>query len=247
MPKIPKLTNRGPAGLYSKLPEQSSQNGEDNSSSGIQKGKNEEERKKAFVARLLAKHPDAAQSKISEKLLLLAVAVDSLVPDPMNARIHPERNMEAIMESLASFGQMSTITVRRQNMTVMKGNGTLEAAKRLGWTHIAANVIDMTDQTAIGYAIADNRTAELARWDFKTMAVLSELLLESEHSAIGWSKAELTVLRNEFFVPLQESEDQSQSLTERWAIMVSCKGEAEQLKTLTNLTELGYDCRVLTW
>ncbi len=59
-----------------------------------------------------------------------------------------------------------------QGMVVRAGNATLDAAKQLGWTHLAAVVVDEGDVTATAYAIADNRTAELARWDESALAEL---------------------------------------------------------------------------
>lgn len=125
----------------------------------------------------------------------LVVEIESLTLDPMNARIHPEKNMEAIRQSLAQYGQVHPIVIRRQTMIIMAGNGRLEAAKQLGWTEIAAVLVDMTDAEAAGYSLADNRTAELAKWDFEIVAKLDRLIQEQNHDMIGWSADELEILR----------------------------------------------------
>jgi hypothetical protein len=149
----------------------------------------------SFLASVLARHPDAERSKIAASLAGMTVPIASLTPDPSNARVHPERNMRAIMESLAAFGQVKPIVVRAEGMVVMAGNGGLEAAKRLGWTEIAASVVEMDDATAAAYGLADNRTAELATWDFATVARLERLIQEAGGEAIGWSQDELAALR----------------------------------------------------
>ena len=82
--------------------------------------------------------------------------------DPANARKHPERNLEVIKSSLRDFGQRKPIIVRRDGMIVEAGNGTLAAAKALGWTQIAAVVVDDDALTATRFGIVDNRSAELA-------------------------------------------------------------------------------------
>ena len=41
---------------------------------------------------------------IHESLRHLAVPIDSLTPDPVNARLHDERNITTIMGSLKEFG-----------------------------------------------------------------------------------------------------------------------------------------------
>lgn len=113
-------------------------------------------------------------SKIIEKLQHLAVPIEALVPDPANPRQHPERNIEAIKASLLRFGQRQPLVVQKEGMIVRAGNGRLEAAKALGWTEIAAVVIEEDDITATAYAIADNRTSDLADWDH---VALSDLLV----------------------------------------------------------------------
>ncbi len=63
------------------------------------------------------------------------VAVASLAFDPANARKHDEANLKAIAGSLNLFGQRKPIVVTKAGV-VVAGNGTLEAAKSLGWTEI---------------------------------------------------------------------------------------------------------------
>jgi DNA modification methylase len=110
--------------------------------------------------------------KIDPALESFAVPIASLSFDPANARKHDRRNLDAIKGSLAMFGQVKPIVVRRDGMIVLAGNGTLEAAKELGWTRIAANIKDLDTATATAFAIADNRTAELAKWDEDTLGTL---------------------------------------------------------------------------
>lgn len=135
-------------------------------------------------------------TNIAEPLRSLAVPVAGLNADPANARLHPDRNLAAIEASLRVYGQRKPLVVRREGMVVEAGNGTLEAAKRLGWTHIAAVLVDDDPITATGFAIADNRTAELAAWDEAALGrLLSELQAEEvDVEALGWTDAELEQL-----------------------------------------------------
>lgn len=99
------------------------------------------------------------------------VAVSELTPDPDNARKHDNANLEAIAGSLEQFGQRKPIVVTSKNV-VVAGNGTLQAAKSLGWTEIdvVRTPADWTTDQAKAFALADNRTAELAEWDGEVMA-----------------------------------------------------------------------------
>ena len=40
-------------------------------------------------------------------------SLETLKEDPQNARVHPDRNMKAIMESLKTFGQVEPLVVRQ--------------------------------------------------------------------------------------------------------------------------------------
>ena len=102
---------------------------------------------------------------IVEPLQHLAVLISDLTPDPANPRVHSDKNLSAIKNSLKRFGQRKPITVRREGMIVTAGNGTLQCARLLGWTHIAAVILDDDSMTAAAWGVSDNRTGELAGWD----------------------------------------------------------------------------------
>lgn len=133
---------------------------------------------------------------ITEALRPLALPIAQITLDPANARLHPERNLGAIEASLRLYGQRKPIVVRRDGMVVEAGNGTLVAARKLGWTHVAAVVVDDDPITATGYAISDNRTAELAGWDDEVLGrLLKELKTEDvDLASLGWDDDDLTRL-----------------------------------------------------
>lgn len=82
--------------------------------------------------------------------------------------------------------------VNRRTGLVEAGNGTLQAALSLGWTHVAALYVDDDPTAAAGFSIADNRLPESfaaatgvvliaisLAWHSQWFA--STLLLESRH------------------------------------------------------------------
>ena len=121
------------------------------------------------------------------------IQVSSLNSDPANARKHSDRNIDAIKSSLARFGQQKPIVVDANNV-VRAGNGTLEAAKALGWEEISIVRSDLIGPEMTAFAIADNRTAELAEWDYEILGqVLGALEGDEEGRAseLGWAEHEL--------------------------------------------------------
>ena len=115
---------------------------------------------------------------------IIKIPIDSLIPDPNNAREHDQKNLDAIKGSLTKFGLQKPIVIDDKNV-VIAGNGTLESAKALGWTEIdcvRSDLKTMTEKTA--FALADNRTAELANWDMEVLG--KELLsLQDDDFDIG--------------------------------------------------------------
>lgn len=135
---------------------------------------------------------------IVDALKPLATPVENLSPDPSNAR---RGDMSAVRRSLNVFGQRKPIVVKRTGSNaagqptgiVIAGNTTLAAASDLGWSEVAAVFVDDDATTAAAYALADNRTAELARWDTDQLAAtLKELSADGvDLGDLGWSDADL--------------------------------------------------------
>ena len=131
---------------------------------------------------------------IADPLQSLKVSIDTLTLDPANARKHGTKNLDAIKASLHAFGQRKPIVVQRKGMIVRAGNGTLEAAKALGWSHLAAVIIDEDNATASQFAIADNRTAELAEWDDETLASLLDVMEPADREALAFDEDDMREL-----------------------------------------------------
>lgn len=106
----------------------------------------------------------------TQNLKVERVSISSLRKDPNNARKHSQRNIDAIAGSLSTFGQRRPLVVWGD--VVIAGNGTMEAADSLGWKEIEITRVpnDWDEDRARAYALADNRTAELAEWDTDVLA-----------------------------------------------------------------------------
>jgi len=119
-------------------------------------------------------------------------SVDELSADPRNAREHDERSITAIMELLKRFGQRKNIVVDADGV-VKAGNGTLEAARRLGWTHIVAGPAPKKKAESNAYALGDNRSAELSSWDQIVLESYASELGEG-FEGLGWSPDEISTM-----------------------------------------------------
>ena len=121
------------------------------------------------------------------------IQIKELLPDPANARLHSAKNIEAIKASLRRFGQQKPIVIDADNI-VRAGNGTLVAATALGWEEIECVRSELTGTEMTAFAIADNRSAELAEWDYEVLGQVLAALQEEEPERgveLGWAEHEL--------------------------------------------------------
>ncbi len=117
----------------------------------------------------------ALKENIIEALWPLAVEIDLPHPDPVNTRT--DHAIDRIGGSLTQYKQRKPIIVNRsESNKIEAGNGTWLAAKRLGWTHIAAVFVEDDPMTAAGYGIADNRLSELSTWDPENLKMVLDAM-----------------------------------------------------------------------
>jgi hypothetical protein len=109
----------------------------------------------------------------------LLVEIDSLNLDQANAR--EGHDVEGIAASLREFGQRTPlVALSNGSGRVLKGNGTLKAARKLGWTHVAAILVEDDSTTATRYAIADNRLGDKSHFSLDALGKLLDSLDEPE-------------------------------------------------------------------
>lgn len=122
----------------------------------------------------------SAVKKPKNSYSIEVIPIDQLIEDKDNARKHTDKNISTIVASLQRFGQQKPIVIDQHNV-VRAGNGSLQAAKKLGWQTIACYRSELTGAELKAYAVADNRTAELAEWDDEILrSTLESIRLEDE-------------------------------------------------------------------
>ena len=169
------------------------------------------------------------------------VEISSLVFDPDNARQHDEININAIKGSLKSFEQQKPIVVGQGNV-VLAGNGTLQSAIALGWTHIDIVRSKLVGRKATAFAAADNHTSDLARWN---EAMLGKTLQDlREH---GFDLNELGFDISSLDGPVPTTDDTgddddtvSEPIEKPLTLLISCKDEDEQQMLFLELRDRGF-------
>lgn len=104
------------------------------------------------------------------------VPITGLKAHPKNPRVG---NVEVIMDSLKTNGQYKSIVVNRRDSTILAGTHTWKAARKLGWSHISVNYVDVPEDRALEIVLTDNRAADGGMTDeqgaFALLATLPDL------------------------------------------------------------------------
>ena len=168
------------------------------------------------------------------------LSLDVLMPYENNPRIN-ERAVEAVANSIKEFGFNVPVIVDKNNV-IVAGHTRYEASKKLGLEAIPCYRIEnLTDEQIKAYRLADNKTAELATWDFsKLEQELSEL--EIDMGDFGF----MTDFETDEFEAIFEDDgiDAESHKPKKYKVVITFDvlDEAEELQK--ELAEKGYNCEV---
>ena len=137
-------------------------------------------------------------SSSSTTLEVTYLPVTTLKPHPRNPRVHTDRQVHQIAQSIEAFGFNVPILVDdKQN--VVAGHGRLLAARKLGWSTVPViKLTHLTESQYKAFLIADNKLTENGAWDERLLGeqlkVLSELELDFDLEVTGFEMAEIDLL-----------------------------------------------------
>lgn len=120
---------------------------------------------------------------------IIDIAVKDIREYENNPR-HNEKAIEAVRDSIASFGFRVPI-VLDENHVIIAGHTRLRAAEALGMDKVPCIIAnDLTPEKVRAYRLADNKTAELAEWDMEKLErELAELTaFDVDMSAFGFDE-----------------------------------------------------------
>lgn len=98
-------------------------------------------------------------------MLVRAMNITQIRPYDKNAKKHPKKQVEQVAASIKEFGFNQPIVVDKQGVIIV-GHGRYEAAKLLGMTDVPVMEVDLTEDQAKAYRLADNKLNE-SEWDMK--------------------------------------------------------------------------------
>jgi hypothetical protein len=199
---------------------------------------------------------------------LEAMRIDALVPALHNPKKH---DIDSLRASVARFGFTSPPEMDERTGRLVVGHGRvqllqLDMAAKLPvpegievdedgtWkVYVLRGWSSANDTEAQAYLIANNRQAELGGLEQKELApLLLEELTEVPDgdglAAIGFTVDDTVDILKSLLPPSNRSrggQDQSDELSDSYAVVVTCADETEQLELIERLSADGLECRAL--
>ena len=128
---------------------------------------------------------------------IVNMKITDIRPYEKNPR-HNDSAVEAVARSIKEFGWQQPIVVDK-DMVVIVGHTRLKAAEQLGLTEVPVVVADhLTPEQVQAYRIADNKTGEIAEWDYALLPMELKDLQNADFdlSVLGFDTDELDKLLN---------------------------------------------------
>ena len=111
--------------------------------------------------------------------------IDEIKPYENNPR-NNDAAVEAVANSIKEFGWQQPIVVDK-DMVIIVGHTRYRAAKMLGLKEVPVAIAsNLSDEQVRAYRLADNKTGELAEWDFKLLDTELQDILDIDMSDFGF-------------------------------------------------------------
>jgi len=169
--------------------------------------------------------------------------IDKLIPYVNNARTHSDEQVAQIAASIREFGFCNPVLVDKEN-NVIAGHGRLLAARKLEMDAVPTIRLEhLTEAQRKAYVLADNKLALNAGWDDELLKIeLGELMdMDFEVDLLGFSDEEMKKLFKDVDEKIKDESFESQ-----FSIIIDCSDESEQEMVYDQLTQEGYQCRVVS-
>lgn len=148
---------------------------------------------------------------LRSKITLMALT--DITPYENNPR-NNEEAVEKVANSIKEFGFNQPIVVDKDNVIIV-GHTRYLAAHELGLTEAPVIVAgNLSDEQARAYRLADNKTGELAGWDFEKLALELEQIEDINMSDFGFVEgSDLDINDDDFLSDNQIKEKEPKKIT----------------------------------
>lgn len=154
--------------------------------------------------------------------------------------------VDATANSIKRFGWQQPIVVDNDGV-IVAGHTRYKAAKKLGLKHVPVvqavhgDGTPLTDEEIKAYRLADNKTGELADWNFDMLNDELDEIRDIDMSQFGFDDSDKEI-NDEADV---DSIDLSDNVEEKFELKVECQDEKSLEDLYDRLQKEGYTCNIL--
>lgn len=173
-------------------------------------------------------------ARTDQKLALKYRRISSLELNPNNPRLHSDKQIRQIAESILAFGFNVPVLVDFQGK-VIAGHGRVLACQQLGIEEVPTIMLEtLTEMQARAFMIADNKLTENSEWDQQLLAEQFKILADFDFSVeiTGFEMAEVDTILENVSPPSNGEEEPADELPEQTnKVQVSQPDDLWQLGT----------------
>ena len=127
-----------------------------------------------------------------KNMTIVMKSVAEIRPYENNPR-HNASAVDAVANSIREFGWKQPLVVDKDNVIVV-GHTRFLAAKKLGMTEVPCLIADdLAEEQIKSYRLADNKTNELATWDFEKLKAELEGISDIDMTQFGFEELEASL------------------------------------------------------
>ena len=173
------------------------------------------------------------QKPPNSRLTIQHRPLETLRLDPLNPRVHSQKQMAQVAESIRAFGFNVPVLIDDDN-NVIAGHGRLLACKQLGMTEIPTICLThLSPEQIRAFIIADNKLTENSIWNEillgEQLKSLSEIDLNFSLEATGFEMGEIDILIEGLSQPGDVVRDSADIIPDQGEVAVSSPGDCWQL------------------
>lgn len=162
-----------------------------------------------------------------------------LHPYKNNPRIN-DKAADMVAKSIEQYGFKVPLVITEDG-EIICGHTRYKAAQILGLNKVPCIVADdLTPEQVKAFRLVDNRTAEIAEWDYEILTNEISALSDFEISGFGFEEMKIYP---------EESNDSGRkeiALTESISVVIPCENDEEAEYVYEKLVAEGYKCRIST-
>ncbi|AKG66636.1 ParB N-terminal domain-containing protein [Lactobacillus helveticus] len=173
---------------------------------------------------------------------VVAKSIDDIKPYKNNPRNNDDA-VDAVANSIKEFGWQQPIVVDIKGV-IIAGHTRYKAAQKLDLKTVPVVIAkDLSEEQAKAYRLADNKSGELADWDFSVLDDELGQISDIDMSQFGFD--ELSDDSDDSDDANVNDLDLSDDITDKYELKVSCNDEKSLERLFDRLKGEGYKCDIL--